>query len=150
MKKNILMLVVVLAPIIGYTQEPVKAIELPAATVTAIEALPDTAPSATTIDPSLLPPPWLEKTMTTVSSMPVVGPYVVEVLKWLGVISSVLTALVTALLGVLMALQKVLQIAKLADLALKVEAFMSGPIMYWLKFLSVYNAKKKVTVEPAK
>lgn len=113
---------------------PVAAVAAPAEVVA---VMPEEAPKAIH-----LPPAWLEKALDVAIAVPVAGPIVVEVLKWLGVISSVLTALVTALLGILWSLSKVLKLAKLVDLAVKVEALMNSPVMYWLKFLSMYNAKK--------
>jgi len=150
--KKILMLICLL-PMMAFAEAP-KAVVPAAAPVAAKEEakivakeavapLPETAP---VVDPKLLPPTWLEKAMNVAASVPIVGPYVLEAMKWLGVIASILTALVTALLGILLALQKVLSIAKLADLALKIQLFIDGPAMYWLKFFSMYNAKKKEEV----
>lgn len=93
-------------------------------------------------------PEWLVKALELVSSVPVVGPIVVEVAKWLGVLSSVLTILVTAILGIIRALGVVLPAIKLADLAAKVLAFENSKVMYWLKLLSMYNAKKVDSANP--
>jgi len=95
------------------------------------------------VAPKHVPPAWLDSAMDKVSALPVVGPVVVDGVKWLGVVASLMTVLVTALLGALAALQKVLALAKLADLAAKVSAFSNGPIMYWLKWFSMYNAKRE-------
>ena len=124
-----------LMPVLSYAAAVLPA---PKYETVVVAPMPDTAPSITH-----LPPVWLEKVMDTASAVPVVGPVVVTALKWLGVLSSVLTALVTAILAIAMALQKLLPLTKLADLTIKVEAFMNGPIMYWLKFFSIYNAKKE-------
>jgi len=100
-------------------------------------------PDEFSVSPKHMPPQWLEKAMDVVSSLPFVGPYIVEIAKWLGVIASLLTILVTAVLGSLKVLSAALNLAKLADLALKVNKLANGPIMYWLSFFSMYNAKKQ-------
>lgn len=87
-------------------------------------------------------PEWLVKALELVSSVPVVGPIVVEIAKWLGVLASVLTILVTAILAVIRALGAVLPAIKMAELAAKVLAFENSKIMHWLKMFSMYNAKK--------
>jgi hypothetical protein len=144
MKKIIFILL--LAVSTSYAEEAKKEVVAVAAPVTEVKAAPAEVIAVMPEEAPVLknlPPVWLEKALDIVSSMPVVGPVVVEVLKWLGVVSSVLTALVTALLGILLTLRKVLNLAKLADLALKIELFMNGPIMFWLKYFSIYNAKKE-------
>jgi hypothetical protein len=110
----------------------------PAPAVEAVAPMPETAPVATH-----LPPAWLEKVLDVAVSVPVVGPVVVEVLKWVGVISSILTAIVTAALGLIWSLSRALKLAKLVDLAVKIEALAASPVMYWLRFFSMYNAKKE-------
>lgn len=88
------------------------------------------------------PPVWLEKVLDIASSIPVIGPVVVLIAKWLGVLASAATILVTALLGLLKIAQSVAKMSKLASLAILIEKFANGPIMYWLAFFSIYNAKK--------
>lgn len=91
-----------------------------------------------------MPPSWLETVMGVAMKIPIVGPLLLQVMQWLGLIASVLTVLVTALMGAIQALNVILKWAKLTDLAVKVIAFQNSPIMYWLKYLSIYNAKKEV------
>lgn len=115
-----------------------KADTAPAPVVQAVVApLPDTAPPALH-----LPPPWLAKALDVASSVPIVGPIVVTAAKWLGVVASLATLLVTFLLGLIRVLGPVLNLAKLASIAAAIQAFENGTIMYWLKFFSMYNAKK--------
>jgi len=51
-------------------------------------------------------------------------------------------------------LAPVLNLAKLATMSAAISAFENGTVMYWLKFFSMYNAKKSdvaaVTVDAAK
>ncbi len=143
--KSLVMFLVVGFSVVLLAQEAVVPTPTAAAVVEVVQALPDTAPDA-----KFLPPEWLAKAMDVISSMPVVGPIVVEVAKWLGVAASILTILVTALLGVLRVLITSANLLKLAGLAAKLEVLMSGPIMYWLKFFSMYNAKKKDGQVPSK
>lgn len=89
-----------------------------------------------------LPPAWLENALDTAGDLPVIGPVLVTVMKWLGVFASIMTLIVTCVLGIARALVPVLNLAKLVNLASALEAFQSGTIMYWLKFFSMYNAKK--------
>jgi len=95
---------------------------------------------AVTVPPEV--PDMLVKAMALVSSLPVVGPILVEIAKYLGLISSVLTIIVTAILGVIKALQAALPLLNLVNLASKVAAFENSKVMYYLKMLSMYNAKK--------
>ena len=44
-------------------------------------------------DEAFVPPEWLQNALLEAKSIPVVGPYIVTLMKWLGVIVSVLTAL---------------------------------------------------------
>jgi hypothetical protein len=80
--------------------------------------------------------------MSVALKVPFVGPVLLQVMQWLGLVASVLTILVTALLALIQSLGAVLRLAKFADLAAKVVAFQNHPIFYWLKFFSIYNAKK--------
>lgn len=105
-----------------------------------IAAMPEEAPIVQTITEA---PSWLVTTLETVSSLPVVGPIIVEIAKWLGVLASIATILVTALMAILRALQVVLPAVKLASLVNWVIAIENSKALYWLKFFSMYNAKKK-------
>jgi hypothetical protein len=95
------------------------------------------------------PPAWIGTALAIISSLPVVGPYVAIAAQWLGVVASVMTLLVTALVGILKALSLVLKAAKMADLAVKISALLDHPVMYWLKYFSMYNAKKKDSAKPS-
>lgn len=106
-----------------------------------IAALPDEAP---VVAPKVTEAPeWLVKAMDVVSSVPVVGPVVVEVAKWLGVIASILTILVTAILAAIKALSLVLPAVRLASLAAWLVKLEGSTVMFWLKFFSMYNAKRE-------
>jgi hypothetical protein len=80
--------------------------------------------------------------MLSAESVPFVGPALVEVLKWLGVIGALMTALVTFILSVTRTLFFAARWTRLGSLMLVVANFEKGKVMYWLKYFSLYNAKK--------
>lgn len=132
-----LILILLIMPLFAYAADVAK--DAPPAPAAVIAKLPDEAP-VVALPAVVQPPDWLTKTLELVSSLPYVGPVVVEIAKWLGVLASVLTILVTALLGILKALALVLPAVRLANLVEVVVALQNSKVMYWLKFFSVYNA----------
>jgi hypothetical protein len=116
-------------------------------------ATAEPAPAATLLPPvvitpeaaaqeALEPPKWLEKAVSHAMTLPIVGPVLVEIMKWLGMIAAVMTALATAFMAVAKALSAVLKGMKLIELAVKVEALYTR-VAPWLQFLSMYNVQKK-------
>jgi hypothetical protein len=102
------------------------------------------APAVVPIDPLFVPPVWLESVLMTMKGMPIFGPYIVKGMQWMGVILSVLTALTGALIVILRALSKVLNMAQLFTLVAKVENFeKNSMVVYWLKYFSAFNAPEK-------
>lgn len=89
------------------------------------------------------PPQWAQELIVAVEKLPVIGPFVSKALLYLGILGSIVTMAVGFILAVLNTLMGVLNIAGLVDFASKVAAFRDGKIMYWLKFLSLFNAQKK-------
>lgn len=126
-----LILLTIAIPFYVFAQDPAPA--------DVIAALPENPPIHSSVTDA---PEWLESAMLAVSSIPVVGPVVVEIAKWLGVISSILTILVSAILALIKVLGLVLPAARLASIALWVAKLEGSAVMYWLKFFSMYNAKK--------
>ncbi len=88
------------------------------------------------------PPKWAEDVIVQAEKLPVVGPIVSKVLLYSGILSAILTSLIAFLLTSLYAVSKISQLAGANDLAAKVEEFKNGKVMYWLKYLSMFNAKK--------
>lgn len=78
----------------------------------------------------------------TAQKLPVIGPIVSKALLYAGIVSSILTALIACLLTIFTALSKVLNLAGLMSIAEKVQLFKNGKVMYWLTYLSMFNAKK--------
>lgn len=90
------------------------------------------------------PPQWLVNALEFLNKAPIVGPYMVKIAQWFGVVVTIVTALTAFVLTSLNALKGVLNLSGLVNAALAVEAFKSGKIMYWLKYVSaLFNASKK-------
>lgn len=89
-------------------------------------------------------PEWLDKVLAILQGIPVLGPIVTEILKYLGVFAVITTSLTAFLMTALRALVSVFNLAKLVDLAVKVKAFEDSKVMYYLKYFSLFNAPKKV------
>lgn len=94
-------------------------------------------------DEAFVPPVWIQDALLTAKSLPVIGPILVKVFQWLGVLASIMTALFIFLWTVLASLEKVLGAAKMTALAEKLAALQNSKFMYYLKALSVFNAQKK-------
>lgn len=87
-------------------------------------------------------PAWLQLVMDFLVAVPVIGPTLLIVLKWLGVIAAFTTALSTGLTVIAKSLQvtgKALGFVKFAENIQSIYAVV-WPYLAWL---SVYNAKKK-------
>ena len=100
-------------------------------------------------DVSVAPPNWMQDVMVSIKSLPMVGPIAVKVLNWLGVLVSILTALSAFMMIAIQALSSVMNVAQLSDLASKIKGFQDGKLMYYLKYLSMFNAQKPAQVEPS-
>lgn len=94
------------------------------------------------------PPTWAQEIITVAEKLPVVGPYLTKALVYLGILSSIITVLVGTILTILASLAGVFNASGLTEAAAAVVKFRDGPIMYWLKFLSMFNAQK-ATPPPA-
>ena len=132
MKALFLALSVFLAPLV-LAQAPTPA---PSPLVTAV---PGT--TTVTMPEALAPPEWATDVLNVVNKLPVVGPIVEKVVMYVGILGSLMTALVAFLLAVSEAIQQVTHSSGLVELAAKIQAFQDGKIMYYLKMLSLFNAK---------
>lgn len=102
------------------------------------------APVSVSVAAPAAPPKWAEDLMVTAEKMPVVGPLVSKALLYLGILSSLLTALIAFLLAGLSTLSGAFSWAGFATSAAKIDAFQNGKIVYWLKYFSMFNAKQPV------
>lgn len=86
-------------------------------------------------------PVWLKAVMDFVTSIPGVGPVLLSILKWMGVVAAVLTGAATMITGVAMALKKVSAGLGFQAFADKVDALYKK-IWPWVAWLSMYNVQK--------
>lgn len=87
-------------------------------------------------------PVWLLEFLTYISTIPKVGPVLVEVAKWLGVLASVFTALSLTLTVILKIPEITARWAGASEIADKIKA-LHDKIQPWLKYLSIFNVQKK-------
>lgn len=92
--------------------------------------------------PADAPPAWLEGVINFVRALPYVGPVVVEILKWMGVISAVMTAISVCTITVLKIPQVIAKWAGASKLADQIQAI-SDKVLPYLKYLSMFNVQKK-------
>lgn len=105
-------------------------------------SLPSTVSATVPVAEAAAPPAWAQDLMVTAQGLPIIGPIVSKALLLLGIVSAVLTSLVAFLLGVIQSLMAVFTWTGLVDATVAIAAFRDGKIMYWLKFFSLFNAKK--------
>lgn len=94
------------------------------------------------------PPQWMQSALVMVKSLPIVGPAISKAIQWVSVLCAILTALSAFVLVVLKALNGIASAAQLAPLADAVKKFQTGPIFYWLRYASMFNAQKPVVAAP--
>lgn len=87
-------------------------------------------------------PEWLSQILNWLVTIPKVGPIVVEIGKWLGVIASVFTVLSVALTAIVKIPEIGLRFFKFVELAEKLAKF-HDKIQPYIKYLSIFNVKKK-------
>jgi hypothetical protein len=93
------------------------------------------------LDPEV--PAWLKMAMDIVVGLPYVGPVVVFVLKWTGVVAAVMTGLSTLVMGVATALKAIGQGLGFQGFAQKVDE-LYHKVWPWVAWLSMYNVPKRV------
>lgn len=87
-------------------------------------------------------PAWLSDLLLWVSTIPKVGPIIVEVFKWLGVIASVFTALSLCIQAILAIPMIMAKWAGAHDFSEKVKK-LNDTIQPYFKYLSIFNVQKK-------
>jgi hypothetical protein len=91
------------------------------------------------------PPQWATDVLVSAESLPVIGPILVKGLMYFGIITTLLTSLVAFLLGFTATLSGTFNAAGLTKFATLLTDFQNGKIMYWLKFITSFNAQKPAT-----
>lgn len=127
---------------------PAKAIAIPAGTA-AVPIIPVIVPSLVSVseslvvkDPSLVPPIWFQDLIISAEGLPTIGPIVVKALQWGSILITLLTAICGCFIVICKSLSGIANFSNLSNLAQSVETFENGKIMYYLKFLSAFNAQK--------
>lgn len=87
-------------------------------------------------------PAWLSDVLVWMATIPKVGPIFVEVVKWLGVVASVFTALSICIQAILAIPMIMAKWAGAHEFAEKVKK-LNDKIQPYLKYLSVFNVQKK-------
>lgn len=87
-------------------------------------------------------PSWIAPVVMWLQSVPTVGPILVEVLKWLGLVAAVLTALSAFLMALAKATTGIAQLAGFVAFAEKAQKFFDVVLKY-TKYLSMFNVQKK-------
>lgn len=100
-----------------------------------------TVPAPVVTAPADEIPAWIGPTVMWLQSVPTVGPILVEVLKWLGVLSAVLTALSALMMALSKALVGVAGMAGFTGFAEKAQAFFDK-ILKYTKYFSMFNVQK--------
>lgn len=126
--------------ILAQSPDPAAAVALAAAQPQAPAVI--LPPANVSVAAPAAPPQWAADLIVAISTLPVIGPLVGKAMVYAGILSSILTAIVACMLGVLSTLSGAFNFAGLAGFAAKLELFKNGRIMYWLSYLSMFNAKK--------
>lgn len=122
-------------------QAPVVAAPAPAPVLDPVKQASEAQP-VTVKDENAAPPAWVQDVVVTIKKLPVIGPIAVKVLNWIAVLCSVLTALAAFMMVALKALSSVVSLTELTGLADKIQKFQNGKFMFYLKYASMFNAKK--------
>ena len=87
-------------------------------------------------------PSWVAPILTWLQTVPTVGPILIEVLKWLGIVAAVLTALAALMQALAAAFVGVAKLAGFVEFANKAKAFLDKVLAY-VKYFSMFNVQKK-------
>lgn len=110
----------------------------------AIATMPTPAPSTTVpVAEVAAPPAWAQDVMVSAQTLPVIGPIVTKALLYLGILSSLLTMFAGFLMSSLAVLAGAFNFAGITKAVVFITDFQKGKFMYWIKFFSMFNAKKK-------
>lgn len=99
-------------------------------------------PAKVAVSKAAAPPAWAQDLIVLLEKIPVVGPFIAKTVLYLGIVSATLTTIVGTLLTILNSIMALLTFFERPDVASIVARFRDGKIMYWLRFFSIFNAKK--------
>lgn len=127
----------------GHKIEKASSIEKFVSHFTVSEARADDAvPAAEAPADDVEIPSWVAPIVTWLQTVPTVGPILIEVLKWLGIVAAVLTALATLMQALAAAFVGVAKMAGFVEFANKAKAFLDK-ILAYVKYFSMFNVQKK-------
>lgn len=128
----------------GPSSTPITALSgtIQAAAIAAITQTPTPVPAMISVAAATAPPQWLQDLIIAAQSFPIVGPYLTKIMMYIGVIGSILTALVAFLLTGINILSGIASFSGLGGIATVLMNFKNGPIMYWITYFSNFNAQK--------
>ena len=95
-------------------------------------------------------PQGLVDTLSAIESLPYIGPVVSKIIMYAGILGTLMTILATFVIGVIKAVGPVLANQKSQDVEAFVQKALDSKVVYYLKWFSFYNAKKKPVVETVK
>jgi hypothetical protein len=99
---------------------------------------------AVRVDRDLLPPDWMLDVVIYLNSLPGIGPALKTIFEWIAALSVITTRLCATAILTLRTLAPLLRSTGLINAAVLVETH--GPkVVYWLKYVSLFNAKKSKT-----
>lgn len=87
-------------------------------------------------------PGWLSSVLGLISSLPIAGPALVFVLKYMGVVAAVMTAVSGILIAVSAGMKGIASLVGASSTVDKIEAVMVK-IMPYIQYLSMFNVQKK-------
>lgn len=86
-------------------------------------------------------PAWITEFLMFIAAVPKIGPVIVEIAKWVGVIASVFTMLSVCVSAILKVPELAAKFAGAQKLAEQIAAI-NAKIQPYLKYLSIFNVKK--------
>jgi hypothetical protein len=99
------------------------------------------ADEAVRVDPDILPATWILDLVIMLNDIPTVGPWLKTVFEWAAALAIVSTALCGAAIASLKALNAVAPKLGLEAKAKLIDE-KSAKVIYWLKYVSLFNASK--------
>lgn len=100
------------------------------------------APAVVAVAEPAAPPAWAQDLMVSAQKLPVIGPVVTKATLYLGILSSLLTLFTSFIIAGAAALSGAFNYAGLTKAVAAITAFQNGKFMYYIKFFSLFNAKK--------
>lgn len=105
-----------------------------------VDKKPETLKATTDEDVEL--PSWVGDIVEFLKTIPYVGPVIVQILKWVGIVTAIFTALAAflqTLCVVLIGSANLSGLQKFADVILRI----NEKVLPWLKYFSMFNVQKK-------